>query len=208
VLVFSSCSIGFSVITGESFGKTFPISSGYFEEGGWNMMVLLQHCTWVFPLYYWDWRSVEMVIGWVGVEVGWMVVEVAVVGLVEGQAVVAESMNFVADSAGIVGKGKADMAVEIAVDKAADMIVGKDADMAVGKAVDMAVGKAADIAVGKAADMADFLEYTLANLEKIGVGSAEEAKLAKAWVYSMNFEWEFGNFEEQSFETYVAAKVS
>ena len=159
------------------------------------MMVLLQHCTWVFPLYYWDWRSVEMVIGWVGVEVGWMAVEVAVVGLVEGQAVVAESMNFVADSAGIVGKGKADMAVEIAVDKAADMIV----------------GKAADMAVGKAADMDDFLEYTLANLENIGVGSAEEAKLAKAWVYSMNFEWEFGNFEEiveQSFETYVAAKVS
>lgn len=159
------------------------------------MMVLLQHCTWVFPLYCWDWRSVEMVIGWVGVEVGWMAVEVAVVGLVEGQAVVAESMNFVADSAGIVGKGKADMAADIAVDKAADMIV----------------GKAADMAVGKAADMADFLEHTLANLEKIGVGSAEEAKLAKAWVYSMNFGWEFGNFEEfaeQSFETYVAAKVS
>jgi hypothetical protein len=176
--------------------KIFRISSGYFEEGGWNMMVLLQHCTWVFPLYYWDSRSVEMVIGWVGVEVGWMVVEVVVVGLVEVQAVVVESMNFVADSAGIVGKGKADMAVDIAV------------DMIVGKAVDMAVGKAADMAVGKAADMVDFLEHTLANLEEIGCGSAEEAMLAKAWVYSMNFEWEFGNFEEQSFETYVAAKVS
>ena len=140
-----------------------------------------------------------MVIEWVGVEVGWMAVEVVVVGLVEGQAVVAGSMNFVADSAGIVGKGKADMAADIAV----DMIVGKSADMAVGKAVDMAVGKAAD--------MADFLEHTLANLEEIGFGSAGEAKLAKAWVYSMNFEWEFGNFEEiveQSFETYVAAKVS
>ena len=124
-----------------------------------------------------------------------MVVEVAVVGLVEGQAVVAGSMNFVADFVGIVGKGKADMAADIAVDKAVDMIV----------------GKAADMDVGKAADMADFLEHTLANLEEIGFGSAEEAKLAKAWVHSMNFEWEFGNFEEiveQSFETYVAAKVS
>jgi hypothetical protein len=140
-----------------------------------------------------------MVIGWVGVEVGWMVVEVAVIGLVEGQAIVAESMNFVADSAGIVGKGKADMAAEIVVDKI------------VGKAADMVVGKAADMAIGKAVDMADFLEHTLTNLEEIGFGSAEEAKLAKAWVYSMNFEWEFGNFEEiveQSFETYVAAKVS
>jgi hypothetical protein len=136
-----------------------------------------------------------MVVGWVGVEVDWMVVEAVVVGLVEVQAVVAESMSFGADSAGIVGKGKADMAADIAVDKAADMIV----------------GKAADMAVGKAADMADFLEHTLANLEEIGVGSAEEAKLAKAWVYSMNFEWEFGNSKEiveQSFETYVAAKVS
>jgi hypothetical protein len=97
------------------------------------------------------------------------------------------------------------------VDKAVDMIVGKAADMAVGKVADMAVGKAADMAVGKAADMADFLEHTLANLEKIGVGSIEEANLVKAWVYSMNFEWEFGNFEEiveQIFETYVAAKVS
>jgi hypothetical protein len=132
-----------------------------------------------------------MVIEWVWVEVGWMVVGVVVVGLVEVQAVVAESMNFVADSAGIVDKGKADMAADIAVDKAVDMIV----------------GKAADMAVGKAADMADFLEHTLTNLEEIGFGSAEEAKLAKAWVHSMNFEWEFGNseeiVEEQSFETYL-----
>jgi hypothetical protein len=137
-----------------------------------------------------------MVTEWVWVEVGWMVVGVVVVGLVEVQAVVAERMNFVADSAGIVDKGKADMAADIAVDKAVDMIV----------------GKAADIAVGKAADMDDFLEHTLANLEEIGFGSAEEAKLTKAWVYSMNCEWEFGNseeiVEEQSFETYVAAKVS
>jgi hypothetical protein len=128
-----------------------------------------------------------MVIEWVWVEVGWMVVGVVVVGLVEVQVVVAESMNFVADSAGIVDKGKADMAAD--------------------KAVDMIVGKAVDMAVGKAANMADFLEHTLANLEKIGFGSAEEAKLAKAWVHSMNFEWEFGNseeiVEEQSFETYL-----
>ena len=132
-----------------------------------------------------------MVIEWVWVEDGWMVVEVVAVGLVEVQAVVAESMNFVADSAGIVDKGKADMAVDIVVDKAADM----------------AVGKAVDMAVGKAADMADFLEHTLANLEEIGFGSAEEAKLAKAWVHSMNFEWEFENsekiVEEQNFETYL-----
>jgi len=132
-----------------------------------------------------------MVIEWVWVEVGWMVVGVVVVGLVEVQVVVAESMNFVVDSAGIVDTGKADMA----------------ADMAVDKTVDMVVGKAVDMAVGKAADMVDFLEHTLANLEKIDFGSAEEAKLAKAWVHSMNFEWEFGNseeiVEEQSFETYL-----
>ena len=101
-----------------------------------------------------------MVIEWVWVEVGWMVVGVFVVGLVEVQAVVAESMNFVADSAGIVDKGKADMAV----DKAVDMVVGK--------------------VVG----MDDFLEHILANLEEIGFGSAKEAKLSKAWVHSMNFE--------------------
>jgi hypothetical protein len=119
-----------------------------------------------------------MVIEWVWVEVGWMVVGVVVVGLVEVQDVVAESMNFVADSAGIVDKGKADMAADKAID------------------VDMIVDKAVDMAVGKAADMADFLEHTLTNLEEIGFGSAEEAKLAKAWVHSMNFEWEFGNSEE------------
>jgi hypothetical protein len=105
-----------------------------------------------------------------------MVVGVVVVGLVEVQVVVAESMNFVADFAGIVDKGKADMATD--------------------KAVDMIVDKAVDMVVGKAADMADFLEHTLANLEEIGFGSAEEAKLSKPWVHFMNFEWEFGNSEE------------
>ena len=124
-----------------------------------------------------------MVIEWVWVEVGWMVVGVVVVGLVEVQVVVAESMNFVADSAGIVDKEKADMAIDMTVDKVVGMAVG--------------------IAIG----MADFLEHILANLENIGFGSAEEAKLAKAWVHSMNFEWEFENseeiVEEQNFETYL-----
>jgi hypothetical protein len=36
--------------------------------------------------------------------------------------------------------------------------------------------------------MADFLEHTLANLEEVDFGSAEEAKFSKAWVHSMNFE--------------------
>ena len=50
--------------------------------------------------------------------------------------------------------------------------------------VGMVVGMAVDMAVG----MADFLENTLANLEEVGFGSIEEAKFAKAWVHSMNFE--------------------
>jgi hypothetical protein len=112
-----------------------------------------------------------------------MVVGVVVVGLVEVQVVMTENMNFVADFAGTVDKGKADMVVGMAVDKAIDMVVGK--------------------AVG----MADFLEHTLANHEEVGFGSVEEAKLAKAWVHSMNFEWEFENseeiVEEQNFETYL-----
>jgi hypothetical protein len=61
----------------------------------------------------------------------------------------------------------------------------------------------ADMVVG----MADFLEHSLANLEEVGFGSAEEAKLVKAWVHSMNFQWEFENseeiIEEQNFETYL-----
>ena len=72
------------------------------------------------------------------------------------------------------------------------------------------VGMAVDMAVGMAVGMGDFLEHTLANLEEVGFGSAEEAKFPKAWVHSMNFEWEFENseeiverIEEQNFETYL-----
>jgi hypothetical protein len=112
-----------------------------------------------------------------------MVAGVVVVGLVEVQVVMTENMNFEADSTGTVDKEKADMAADMTVDKA------------VGMAVDMAVG------------MADFLEHILANLEEVGFGSTEESKFAKAWVHSMNFEWEFGNseeiVEEQNFETYL-----
>jgi hypothetical protein len=50
--------------------------------------------------------------------------------------------------------------------------------------VGMAVGMVVDMVVG----MDDFLEHTLVNLEEVGFGSAEEAKFAKAWVHSMNFE--------------------
>jgi hypothetical protein len=109
-----------------------------------------------------------MVIDLVWVGVGWMVAGVVVVGLVEVQVVMTENMNFVVDSVGTIDKGKADMVVGMAVDKVVGMAVG----------------------------MADFLEHTLANLEEVGFGSAEEAKLAKAWVHSMNFEWEFENSEE------------
>jgi hypothetical protein len=128
-----------------------------------------------------------MVIELVWVEVGWMVAGVVVVGLVEVQVVMTENMNFVVDSAGTIDKGKVDMVVGMVVDKAVGMVVDK--------------------AVGMAVGMADFLEHTLTNLEEVGFGSAEEAKLAKAWVHSMNFEWEFGNskeiVEEQNFETYL-----
>ena len=101
-----------------------------------------------------------MVIELVWVEVGWMVVGVVVVGLVEVQVVMTENMNFVVGSAGTVDKEKVGMVV----------------DMVVGMTVGMVVG------------MADFLEHTLTNLEEVGFGSAKEAKFAKAWVYSMNFE--------------------
>jgi len=108
-----------------------------------------------------------------------MVAGVVVVGLVVVQVVITENMNFVVDSAGTVDKEKAGMAIDMTVDKVVGMAVG----------------------------MVDFLEHTLANLEEVGFGSAEEAKLAKAWVHSMNFEWEFGNseeiVEEQNFETYL-----
>ena len=117
-----------------------------------------------------------MVIELVWVEVGWMVVGVVVVRLVEVQVVMTENMNFVADFVGTVDKGKADMVVGMAVDMAVGMDVGTAVDKAIGMAVGMAVG------------MADFLEHTLANLEEVGFGSVEEAKFAKAWVHSMNFE--------------------
>jgi hypothetical protein len=67
------------------------------------------------------------------------------------QVVITENMNFVVDFAGIVDKDKVGMAV------------GMDVDMVVG----MAVG------------MDDFLENTLANLEEVGFGHAEEAKLCQ-----------------------------
>jgi hypothetical protein len=89
-----------------------------------------------------------------------MVDEVVVVWLFVVQVVMTKNMNFVVDSAGTVDKEKVGMIVDMVV----DMVVG------------MAVG------------MADFLEHTLANLEEFGFGSAEEAKFAKEWVHSMNFE--------------------
>jgi len=120
-----------------------------------------------------------MIIELVWVEVGWMVAGFVVVGLVEVQVVMTENKNFVADSTGTVDKENVGMAVDMTVDKAVGMAVG----------------------------MGDFLEHTLANLEEVGFGSAEEVKFAKAWVHSMNFEWEFENseeiVEEQNFETYL-----
>jgi hypothetical protein len=47
------------------------------------------------------------------------------------------------------------------------------------------VGMVVDMAIDMAVGMADFLEHTLANLEEVGFGSAEEAKFSKAWVHSM-----------------------
>ena len=115
-----------------------------------------------------------------------MVAEVVVVGLVEVQVVTTENMNFVVDSAETVDKEKADMVVDMTVDKVVGMFVGIDFGMD------------------------DFLENTLANLEEVGFGFAEEAKFAKAWVHSMNFEQDFENseeiverIEEQNFETYL-----
>ena len=72
------------------------------------------------------------------------------------------------------------------------------------------VGMVVDKAVGMAVGMADFLEHTLANLEEVGFGSAEEENFSKAWVHSMNFEQDFENseeiverIEEKIFETYL-----
>jgi hypothetical protein len=50
------------------------------------------------------------------------------------------------------------------------------------------VGMVVDKTIGMVVGMADFLEHTLAKLEEVGFGSIEEAKFAKAWVHSMNFE--------------------
>ena len=93
-----------------------------------------------------------------------MLAGVVLVGLVVVQVVITENMNFVVDSAGTVDKEK------------------------FGMAVDMAIGMAVGMVVGMAVGMDDFLEHTLANLEEVGFGSAEEANFAKAWVHSMNFE--------------------
>jgi ABC-type nitrate/sulfonate/bicarbonate transport system permease component len=89
-----------------------------------------------------------------------MVARVVVVGLVVVQVVITENMNFVVDSARTVDKEKVGMAI----------------GMVVGMTVGMVVG------------MVDFLEHTLANLKEVGFGSAKEAKFAKAWMHSMNFE--------------------
>jgi len=93
-----------------------------------------------------------------------MVARVVVVGLVVVQVVITENMNFVVDSTGTVDKEK------------------------FGMAIDMAVGMTIGMAIGRDVGMADFLEHTLTNLEEVGFGFAEEAKFAKAWVHSMNFE--------------------
>jgi len=74
-----------------------------------------------------------------------MVVGVVVVVLVVVQVVIAENMNFVVDSAGIVDKEK----------------VGMVFGMVVGRTVGMAVGRD------------DFHENILANLEEVGFGSTE-----------------------------------
>ena len=73
-------------------------------------MVLHQCYTWVFPLYYQDWRLVGMVIELVSVEVGQMVA-----GVVMVQVVITENMDFVVDSAGTVDKEKVGMVVDRAV---------------------------------------------------------------------------------------------
>ena len=71
--------------------------------------------------------------------------------------------------------------------------------------------KVVDRAANRPADMFGYHEYTLANLEQVGL--VEETKFARAWVHSMNFEQEFDNLNEtiaQDLETYLknaAAKV-
>ena len=71
--------------------------------------------------------------------------------------------------------------------------------------------KVVDRVVDRTIDIFGYHEYTLANLEQIGI--IEETKFARAWVHSMNSEQEFDNSNEtaaQDLDTYVkivAAKV-
>ena len=85
-----------------------------------------------------------------------MVAGVVVVLLVVVQVVIAENMNFVVDSAGIVDKDKV------------GMVVGRVVGMAIGMIVDMAVG------------MDDFHKHILTKIEEACFGSTEEAKISKA----------------------------
>ena len=71
--------------------------------------------------------------------------------------------------------------------------------------------KVVDRAVDRPVDMAGYHEYTLTNLEQIGL--IEETKFARAWVHSMNFEQDFDHLYETAawdLKTYLkimAAKV-
>ena len=89
-----------------------------------------------------------------------------------------------------------------------DWVVGK---MGLDSAVIRDMQKVVDRAIDRNVDMSGYHEYTLANLEQIGI--IEETKFARAWVHSMNSEQEFDNLHEiaaQGLETYlknVASKV-
>ena len=54
--------------------------------------------------------------------------------------------------------------------------------------------KVVDKAVNRLVDMSGYHEYTLSNLEQIGI--IEETKFSRAWVHSMNSEQEFDNLNE------------
>ena len=69
--------------------------------------------------------------------------------------------------------------------------------------------KVVDRAVNRHVDMFGYHEYTLSNLEQIGL--IEETKFARAWVHSMNSEQEFDNLHEtaaQDLETYLKIVVA
>ena len=51
--------------------------------------------------------------------------------------------------------------------------------------------KVVGMATNRPADMSDYHGHNLSNLEQIGL--REETKFAKAWVHSMNSEYEFDN---------------